>query len=267
MLIVDSDVQHVSADFDLDPLVLQALWRMEETHFWHAARNRWIARALRAYGALPPARVLEVGCGGGAVARMLGTRGYSVVGVDTAEVLVRKAHSRLPAGTFVASSVEKLDPGLGPFDVVAFFDVLEHLEQPGTLLRGALEHARPGALVIASVPALKHLYSAIDSLAGHKRRYELGELEQTFAEVGLRDIAAHGIFRLLLPVLSMRRTETRVPSELEARRRLLLDDMRTPPYPLNQTLRLACALEARLGFERSRGKPGPSLIVVGRVPR
>lgn len=266
MLIVDRDVQHVSADFDLDPVVLEALWRMEDTHFWHAARNRWIERVLRAYGAPPPARFLEVGCGGGAVARMLGAKGYRVVGVDTAEVLVRKAHERWPEGTFVASSIERLDPALGPFDAVGFFDVLEHLDDPRALLTSALAHARPGALVIASVPALQRLYSAIDALAGHKRRYEPGELEQTFSDVGLRDIAAHGMFRLLLPLLSARRTETRVPSTLEARRRLLLDDLRTPPLPLNQALRLACTLEVELGFERSRGRPGPSSIVIGRVP-
>jgi SAM-dependent methyltransferase len=210
--------------------------------------------------------VLEVGCGGGAVARHLGARGYAVVGVDTAEVLVRKAHERLPQATFVAGSVEKLDPSLGPFDVLGFFDVLEHLADPLALLRQALIHARPGALVVATVPALRALYSAIDALAGHKRRYEPGELEQTFAEAGLEGVAGHGMFRLLLPILRVRRTDVRVPPDPEARRRLLFADMRTPPSPLNQALRLACELEARLGLERSRGKPGPSLLVVGRVP-
>jgi 2-polyprenyl-3-methyl-5-hydroxy-6-metoxy-1,4-benzoquinol methylase len=267
MLIVHPDVQHDSADFDLDPLVLDGLWRMEETHFWHAARNRWIERALAEYGAPPPARILEVGCGGGAVARALGARGYAVVGLDTAEVQVRKAHARLPRATFVAGSIEQLDPSLGPFDAIGFFDVLEHLDNPRALLERALAHARPGALVIASVPASKALYSAIDTLLRHKRRYEPGELEQTFSELGLQDIAAHGMFRPLLPILRLRRRGARLPPEPEARRRLLLADIRTPPSPLNHALRLACALELRLGFERSRDKPAPSLLVVGRVPR
>jgi 2-polyprenyl-3-methyl-5-hydroxy-6-metoxy-1,4-benzoquinol methylase len=266
MLVIHPDVLHDSADFDLDPEVLEALWRMEEKHFWHAARNRWIVLALERHGAPPPARVLEVGCGGGAVASALVARGYSVVGVDTAEVLVRKAHERLPSATFVAGSVERLDPALGPFDVIGFFDVLEHLDDPSSLLARALAHARPGALVIASVPALSTLYSAIDALSGHKRRYELGELEQTFTELGLVGVTAHGIFRWLLPLLRLRRAETRVPPDLAAQRRLLLADMRTPPFLLNEALRLGCVLEAELGFTASRSKPAPSLLVVGRVP-
>src|SRR5689334_17673224 len=134
MLVVLPGVTHERSDFDLDPEVLAGLWRMEERHFWHAARNRWIERALERYGAPPPARILEVGCGSGAVACALARRGYSVVGVDTAEVLVRKADRRCPSVTFVAGRVEQLAAELGPFDVVGFFDVLEHLDDPDRLL-------------------------------------------------------------------------------------------------------------------------------------
>lgn len=266
MLLIQPGARHVDADFGLDPGVLDALGRMEERHFWHAARNRWIARALAHHGAPPPSRLLDVGCGAGAVAGSLTSRGYAVVGVDTAEVLVRRAHARVPAATFVAGSVDRLDPALGPFDVLGFFDVFEHLDDPASLLRQALRHARRGALVVASVPALRALHSAIDTLSGHKRRYELGELERTYAEAGLVGVEAHGIFRAMRPLMRLRRAETRVPADVATQRRLLRDDMRVPPFPLNQALRAACALEERLAFGVSTGKPGPSLLVVGRVP-
>lgn len=265
MLVVQPNVVHENADFDLDPEVLGRRWDMEDRHFWHAARNRWIGRALRHHGVRAPARVLDVGCGSGAVARALARLGHSVVGIDTAEVLVRKAHERLPQATFVAGSVEHLDPALGPFDVISFFDVLEHLDDPVALLRQALTHARPGALVIATVPALSALFSAVDVLSGHKRRYELGELERAFAEVDLVDIHAHGVFRLLWPLLRVRRTETRVPDDALLQRQLLLADMRVPPFPVNQLLYWACALEARLGFGLAEARPAPTLLVAGRV--
>jgi SAM-dependent methyltransferase len=265
MLVIDPEVEHESADFDLDPVIAEARWRMEERHFWHAARNRWIELALRRQGIQPPARVLDVGCGSGAVAGALARQGYAVVGIDTAEVLVRKAHERIPQATFVVGQLARLDPALGGFDAIGFFDVLEHLEDPVALVRQAVVHARPGALVLATVPALQSLYSAVDTLAGHKRRYELGELGRELARAGLTDVREHGMFRLLLPILRRRRANSAVPGELAARRELLLADMRCPAFPLNQLLRLACSLEARFGFSGAQGKAGPTLLVSGRV--
>jgi SAM-dependent methyltransferase len=278
MLIITPDFQHRDADFELDPDVMRALWRMEELHFWHAARNRWIRRGLEAYGLRPPARILDVGCGSGAVAGMLQSHGYTVVGIDTGEVLVRKADERYPQATFVAGEIQRLAPELGPFDAVGFFDVLEHLDDPGVLVRSALAHARPGALVVATVPALMELYSTIDVLSGHKRRYEPGELKRAFLDQGLVGVEEHAIFRLLHMVLRARRkartregaaqgtTAGRRPVDPSTRRKLLIDDARIPIFPLNSLLDLACALEERVAFRRSKDKVGPTLLVVGRKP-
>jgi len=266
MLVIDPDVEHRSEDFDLDPEVVRAVWRMETAHFWFPSRNAWIARALERAGVAPAARVLDVGCGSGAVAAALAARGHPVVGVDTAEVLVRKAHERCPRATFVATAIARLDPALGPFDVVGFFDVLEHLDDPLALMRDAIAHARPGALVVATVPGVAALWSALDVLYGHKRRYDAGQLARTFAAAGLADVAEHGLFRLLLPLMRVRRAHSTVPGDLEAQRRLILADLRVPAAPVDALLRLACRLEARLGFEAARGRPGPTLLATGRVP-
>lgn len=275
MLIVMPNVRHREADYELDPELMRRLWRMEERHFWHAARNRWIRRALLRYGAPPPARILDVGCGSGAVAGMLHAHGYGVVGIDTGELLVRKADERFPDVTFVAGEIERLAPEFGPFDALGFFDVLEHLDDPGALMASALAHARPGALVLATVPALMALYSTVDWLSGHKRRYEPGELKGLFMGRGLVDVAEHGIFRVLHPVLRLRRKPTdeavvalqsRVSMDPEARRAILAADTRIPMLPANALLGLACAVEERAAFDRSRDKAGPTLLVVGRTP-
>jgi 2-polyprenyl-3-methyl-5-hydroxy-6-metoxy-1,4-benzoquinol methylase len=262
-------VEHRSEDFDLDPALLEDLWRMEDRHFWHRARIRWILWALGAYGAQPGAHVLDVGCGGGRVALSLHAAGYRVTGIDTAEVLVRKANERCPLATFVAGSIAALPAERGPFDVVAFFDVLEHLDAPEALIATALRYARRGALVVATVPGLRALHSAIDDLSGHKKRYEAGELGALFDAAGLAHIEEYGFFRVLRPLLALSRFRARVPvpADPEARRRLLLEDARVPAPPLNWLLDRLCAAELRLGVRRARGKPGPSLLAVGRVVR
>ncbi|HJX51272.1 MAG TPA: class I SAM-dependent methyltransferase [Polyangia bacterium] len=266
MLITNPNVEHRTADYDLDPETLRGLWRMEERHFWFDVRNRWIERALACYGLGPPGRFLDVGCGSGWVAGALQRCGYSVVGVDTATVLVQKAHQRFPGIDFVAGRIDQLPPDLGPFNGVGFFDVIEHLDDPISLMRSALAHAAPGALVMATVPALRSLFSVVDELAGHKRRYDPGELKAAFIEAGLVDVSEHGIFRVLRPLLRARRVAGVAPTDPAERRRIMLDDFHIPPFPLNGLLRLLCGLEVRLGFGRSRDKAGATLLAVGRKP-
>ncbi len=268
-LIVLSAAEHHDADFELDPTLMASLWRMEEGHFWHAARNRWIAHALMAHGVTEGARILDVGCGGGSVAVALHRLGYRVTGIDTAEMLVRKAHERCPEATFVVGRVESLPPQ-PPFDVITLFDVLEHLDDPAGLLRASLAHARPGTLILATVPALRSLFTLIDTLSGHKKRYEPGELADLFGAVGLEDIEERGIFRAVWPLLRIARWRAKPPHgaiDRATRQRILLADTRIPAFPLNGLLGLLCRLELRLGFGASSGRPGPSLLAAGRVAR
>ena len=57
---------HDFETFEICPETQPLLWRMEEKHFWHAARNEWILDTLRRYAGKSKGRFLEVGCGSGA---------------------------------------------------------------------------------------------------------------------------------------------------------------------------------------------------------
>jgi 2-polyprenyl-3-methyl-5-hydroxy-6-metoxy-1,4-benzoquinol methylase len=154
-LIEVNSALHRDDDYSLVPEVIECLWKAEDRHFWYRARNAWILDALSRYGARPPRSLLEVGCGGGAVSRALASAGYALTGVDTAKRLITKAHERCPSSNFVVGDIALLPEGCrGPYDVVGFFDVLEHLDDPAALLQAGLSYARTGALVIATVPAL-----------------------------------------------------------------------------------------------------------------
>jgi len=262
---------HDPAAYPTPPPVMAALRRAEDRHFWHAARNRWISSALVAAGVEPPATVLEVGCGGGAVACALHRAGYRVTGVDTAEPLVREAHRRCPGATFVAGEVARLPaPEAGPYRAVGFFDVLEHLDHPRALLRDALRWAAPGAAVVATVPALRSLHTAVDDLSGHRRRFEPGELRRLLESAGVGSVVEHGVFRCLVPLLRLARRRHRAIDAAslhpDAADELMIANLRVPPPPVNAALRLLCALERAAGFGAARGKAGATLLAWGHGP-
>ena len=84
---------------------------------------------------LAGARVLDAGCGTGALAVALARRGADVVAVDLSPTLVDLARERMPAGlgegstrmgsiTFLAGDM--LDPALGRFDHAVAMDSLIH---------------------------------------------------------------------------------------------------------------------------------------------
>jgi SAM-dependent methyltransferase len=65
-------------------------------------RQRQSAERVRAIG--QPRRVVEIGCGGGIVARALSDAGYRVVGVDISPAMLRLARSHAPKARFSRGS-------------------------------------------------------------------------------------------------------------------------------------------------------------------
>jgi magnesium-protoporphyrin O-methyltransferase len=81
------------------------------------------------------ARILDAGCGTGALSFELAKRGATVVGVDVSPTLVGLARERAPAGhqgsaMFVVGDM--LDPAFGAFDYIVAMDSLIHYEGEDT---------------------------------------------------------------------------------------------------------------------------------------
>ena len=96
-----------------------------------AGRDRMRATLLSWLGEdLRGRRILDAGCGTGALAIEAARRGADVVAIDLSPTLVALAHERLPeslgAGSVHFCSGDMLDPALGPFDHVVAMDSLIH---------------------------------------------------------------------------------------------------------------------------------------------
>jgi 2-polyprenyl-6-hydroxyphenyl methylase/3-demethylubiquinone-9 3-methyltransferase len=101
-------------------------------------------------------RVLDVGCGGGILADAMARRGASVLGIDLATKALRVAQLHaLEAGTqnieYREVAVEALaDEKPGEFDVVTCMEMLEHVPDPGSVVRACADLCKPGGHVFFS---------------------------------------------------------------------------------------------------------------------
>lgn len=94
-------------------------------------------------------RVLDVGCGGGILCEALAQRGAKVTGIDMGEapLAVARLHARESQLTidYRQVTVEALaEEAPGQFDTVTCLEMLEHVPDPGSVVRACAQLVKPG---------------------------------------------------------------------------------------------------------------------------
>jgi glycosyltransferase involved in cell wall biosynthesis len=124
-----------------------------------------------------PSRVLDLGCGTGAVARRLRDQGHHVTGVDLEE----SPGVRERLDLFVKADLDEgLPPDVGrDYDVVLAADVFEHLRRPERLLGELRSCLAPTGSIVASIPNFAHWYPRLRVAAGRFDYDQRGILDRT----------------------------------------------------------------------------------------
>jgi len=253
------------ADANMAEEILVDLRGLVDRHPWWRARARLTLDLLGRLGVGPPARVLDAGCGWGTTLGALEARGYRAVGAD----ISRRALQAIDRpgrelAEFDLTAASPSAPGVEPFDAVLALDVIEHLDDDRAAVARLGELARPGGVVVVSVPALPDLFTEFDAVQGHRRRYLPGTLRSAFAGTGLEVDRVFWWGSWLVPML--RRQRARPRSEAgESPAETYRHYLKLPPWPASLVLATAFALERRraLGGEL---RVGTSLFAVARKP-
>ena len=106
-----------------------------------------------------PGRALDIGCGQGTFLKMLKAHGWECHGTElSAESADRASRSGIPVSVGEIQN-EQFPPGF--FDLISFWQVLEHLREPWKSLQDLLPLLKKGGVVAISTPNVESLQAKV----------------------------------------------------------------------------------------------------------
>ncbi|MCA9681820.1 MAG: class I SAM-dependent methyltransferase [Myxococcales bacterium] len=120
-------------------------------------------------------RLLEIGCMHGDFVYQARAAGFAAEGADLSASAVEEANRRMPGAVRYGTLDAHYDDA--SLDVVAAFNVIEHMDQPAVFLDQVRRVLRPGGVLIAETPAQESVYHHVLFMRGRlqpERRLEVG---------------------------------------------------------------------------------------------
>jgi SAM-dependent methyltransferase len=197
----------------MNPQEYEALFEVEDRHWWFVALRREIGRALQRH-ATPAAggRWLDAGSGtGGILANLRAGAPAFRVGLDSSLQGLQLARSR-GLSRLAAGSVGALPFPPAVFGLITSIDVLCHRDVEGKPALAEMNRClQPGGLLILQVPAFSWLFGEHDRAVWTHRRFRRVEVERLLERAGFRVRESFYRMSLLFPAAVLRRLWTRRP--------------------------------------------------------
>ena len=157
-----------------------------DPHSSHSVILRWLGEGRGR-------RLLDVGAADGLLSRQLTELGWRVTAIEGDPALAQAGARH--CGRMITVNLDREIPvGEGPFDVIVYGDVLEHLVDPLRVLVELDRSLGPGGFVIISVPNVAHLWIRLLLLVGRFDYLDRGILDHShlrfFTERSLRAMLA-----------------------------------------------------------------------------
>ncbi|WP_435120210.1 class I SAM-dependent methyltransferase [Amycolatopsis thermoflava] len=164
-----------------------------------AEENYWFRRHEAAYHALLPwcagAVVLEAGCGEGYGAGLIASTAKAVLALDYDQPTTEHVARRYPQVWTARGNLVRLPLRDGSVDVVANFQVIEHLWDQGAFLAECLRVLRPDGRLLVTTPNRITFTPDSDTPLNpfHTRELAADELDSLLREAGFAVELMHGL--------------------------------------------------------------------------
>ena len=147
----------------METTVYQQFADLEENHFWFRGRRQIFFELIEQdLAGKRDLEILEIGCGAGGMLGPLSTYGQ-VTGLDISQDYIAFCRSRGYARVLTASGYE-LPFQDQSFDLVAMFDVIEHIPDPAAAFREMARVLKDDGIVIVGYPLEHALMRAFERL-------------------------------------------------------------------------------------------------------
>jgi SAM-dependent methyltransferase len=218
-------------------------------------------RILRHLRGMAPCKVLDIGCGPGALISELSRRGFDAYGVDgSSKARALAQHLQSQCKRMQIHSDFRAD-WKGTFDLVLSFEVIEHLHDDVGALRDWRRYLKTGGKLILSTPAHPNRWNAADEWAGHVRRYEGPQLVRAIESAGFKIESVECYGFPLANVMEVFRART-YKSQLRRKRQVLKD-----AHALTEDSGSDRAIEARLWPVFSSGAASMAMWLFCQIQR
>ena len=174
--------------------------------FWVRSRNRLFKSIV--YDHLAPTgktKFLEIGCGtGGFIQQIVENENLEITGSEIYLKGLLYAKKNLPNVDFIQFDVTQGEIG-EEFDLIVAFDVIEHIENDVAAIKNINKMLHKGGGLIITVPQHMFLWSKLDEILKHKRRYSRRELVDKLQENGFDICYSTSFLLVLFPLMLISR--------------------------------------------------------------
>lgn len=180
--------------------------KIAESSFWVSSRNRLFKSMVQRH--LSPTgktKFLEIGCGtGDFIQQIVQNENLEITGSEIYLKGLQYTKKNLPDVDFIQFDVTQGVVG-EQFDIIAAFDVVEHIENDAAALSNINQMLSKDGVLIISVPQHMFLWSKLDEIVKHKRRYSRRELLTKLRENGFDISYCTSFLFVLFPLMLISR--------------------------------------------------------------
>ena len=177
-----------------------------ESSFWVRSRNRLFKSIVQDHlVAIGKTKFLEIGCGiGGFIQQIVENENLEITGSEIYLKGLLYAKKNLPNVDFIQFDVTQGVVG-EEFDIIAAFDVIEHIENDVAAILNIYKMLRRGGSLIVTVPQHMFLWSKLDEIVKHKRRYSRREMVTKLQKNGFDISYCTSFLFVLFPLMLISR--------------------------------------------------------------
>jgi len=239
----------------MDRTLYNTFEKIENQHWWFVGRRAIIESSLKNIAASKK-RILEAGCGTGGNLKMLAK--YGDVEAFEMDEQAREVASRTSGIKIASGHLPESCPFQNQrFDLIATFDVLEHIENDSAAVEQLKNLLSESGRLLLTVPAMPSMWSYHDELNHHYRRYTKSSIRKLLESGGLEVEFAYYFNTLLWPLAFAVR-------KMKRSRQQPANDLKPPAWGLNRFLAILFASERHL-FRRVPFPFGLSLIAQAKI--